>query len=226
VNIYKFIINFLTYYIISNMAKNKSLRKQKTYKMKGCSRRTRRTPLRTRSFLSGGNNLAKAYPSQPVPPANGVNFINSGNQKGGNCGCGLQMSGGNGVKYPNGLVGSPINVSTNELPGVNGIPGDRNYYDLNKYPTDVQLAIQPSPLVGGKRRNRGKKSNKGKRGGATSNLLFQDLVNLGRQFQYGLGSAYNGINGYPASPNPMPWKDQIVNPNPNSLATLKSTLLV
>ena len=47
-----------------------------------------------------------------------------------------------------------------------------------------------------------------KRGGG---ILPQDLVNLGRNITYNLGSAYNAINGYPAPVNPMPYNDQLVN---------------
>lgn len=204
------------------MPKRKSLRKQKTYKMKGCSRKTKKMPRyffsSSRRNLSGGTN--GTYPApQPLPIKNGLNFVNpSGQQRGGSCGCGISMTGG---AYPNGLVGSPIDVANNQLPGSNNVPGDYNYINENTYPTDVQTAIQPSKLVGGKKR-KGKKQ----RGGTTSNFLFQDLVNLGRQFQYGLGSAYNGISGYPAGPNPMPWKSQMAGLNSNSLATLKSNVLV
>jgi len=49
---------------------------------------------------------------------------------------------------------------------------------------------------------------KRQRGGTLSNLLSQDLINLGRQFQFGIGSAYNALAGYSAPVNPMPWKDQ------------------
>jgi hypothetical protein len=213
------------------MAKNKSLRKQKTYKMRGCSKKSkkmskkmsRRIGFNSRRNLSGGATNPGTYPiSQQPPLQNGLGFINpSGGQRGGNCGCGIPMTGGAGPLYPNGLVGSPINVSNNSLPGLNGIPGDRNYTGGNMYTVDPQTAINSSPLVGGKRRKKGKQ-----RGGTTSNFLFQDLVNLGRQFQYGLGSAYNGISGYPAGPNPMPWKSQMTGLNSNSLAALKSNVLV
>jgi hypothetical protein len=45
-----------------------------------------------------------------------------------------------------------------------------------------------------------------KRGGG---FIPQDLVNFGRTFTYGLGSAYNAINGYPQPVNPLPYKDQL-----------------
>jgi hypothetical protein len=46
------------------------------------------------------------------------------------------------------------------------------------------------------------------RGGTLSNFLAQDCINLGRQFQFGVGSAYNALAGYAAPVNPIPWKDQ------------------
>jgi hypothetical protein len=42
-----------------------------------------------------------------------------------------------------------------------------------------------------------------------SNFIGQDLLNLGRQFQYGVGSTYNAMRGYAAPVNPLPWKDQL-----------------
>ena len=59
------------------------------------------------------------------------------------------------------------------------------------------------------------------KGGTTSNFLSQDLINLGRQFQYGVGSVYNGLLGYSAPVNPMPWKGQLE--NTPSLASIKAT---
>lgn len=60
--------------------------------------------------------------------------------------------------------------------------------------------------------NSTQKAGNKKGGGSMSNFLGQDLLNLGRQMQFGVGSAYNSINGYsPQNNNPMPWKDQMVN---------------
>ena len=72
---------------------------------------------------------------------------------------------------------------------------------------------------------RGQKSKKTKkrRGGAMSNFFTQDLINLGRQFQFGMGSAYNALSGYGAPTNPMPWKDQL--PNTPSLSTMRASSL-
>ena len=73
-------------------------------------------------------------------------------------------------------------------------------------------------LKGGKRRKtsnkrsiknkRTNKKRKSKTQKAGNNFLSQDLINVGRQLQYGVGSAYNGIRGYTSPVNPLPWKDQ------------------
>jgi hypothetical protein len=265
--------------------KKSSRRKsQKLYKMKGCSKKSRKNHL-------GGSNLA--YPSNniktvpnpflaytgkggspgssisssssapintnganPVNPSTGplpggFNFLNSQSQRGGGCGCGLQMGGGgcgmgtcpympqnggthrmgcrcstckktqtggmsNSGAYPDGLVGSPWTPKVSGWPGVDGISGDRNYLGYNTYePNDVSRQMintqaQPPFSIGGRRRTRkGGKGRKGQKGGVLSNFLGQDLVNLGRQLQFGVGSAYNGLAGYASPVNPMPWKGQL-----------------
>jgi hypothetical protein len=54
-----------------------------------------------------------------------------------------------------------------------------------------------------------------KRGGASSGASIaapafgQDLSNLGRGITWGLGSAYNVLNGYPTAVNPLPYRDQL-----------------
>jgi hypothetical protein len=126
----------------------------------------------------------------------------------------ILMGGNTGISYPNGLVGSPWSPSTNGLPGVNGIQGDNNYIAPNNYHTDVQTAListgaQPPFSIGGRK---GKKTRKTtQKGGGFTNFLAQDLINLGRQFNHGLGTAYNGLAGYPAPTNPLPWKGQLAN---------------
>lgn len=87
----------------------------------------------------------------------------------------------------NAFVGSPINYGTSSgLPGADGIAGDRNHYALN---------------TGGRRRKQ--------KGGVLSNFMGQDLINLGRQFQFGVGTAYNALSGYSAPVNPLPWTGQL-----------------
>ena len=121
----------------------------------------------------------------------------------------------NGVLYSNGLVGSPWTPNSTGWPGVDGISGDSNHLGYNTYqPNDVSRQMintgaQPPFSVGGKKT---RKSRIGQKGGVFSNFLGQDLINLGRQLQYGVGSAYNGLAGYQAPVNPMPWKGQLITP--------------
>jgi len=129
----------------------------------------------------------------------------------------------NGIPYPNGLVGSPYSNSVGGLPGTNGIDGDRNYYSVNTYTNDISrrmLDIGANPPYNGMK---GGTKRRKQKGGALSNFLSQDLINLGRQFQFGLGSAYNALSGYPSPANPLPWKGQL--PNTASLSTVKATYI-
>ena len=130
------------------------------------------------------------------------------------------MKGGNpGIPYPDGLVGTPWTYKIASWPGVNGIPGDSNYYPVNNYQNDisrqmVDVGANPPFLYGGRKtRKNGSRSRKQK-GGTLSNFMGQDFINLGRQFQYGIGSAYNALAGYTAPVNPLPWKDQLPNNTP------------
>jgi hypothetical protein len=138
-----------------------------------------------------------------------------------------QYGGNPGTPYPDGAVGEPWTPSVAGWPGVGGVQGDRNYFSLNTYNAgDPQTAMistgaQPPFSVGGRRRGTRRRNQKG--GFNVTNLLAQDFVNLGRQFQYGLGSAYNALAGYPAAANPLPWKGQL--PNTPSLSTVKASYI-
>jgi hypothetical protein len=144
------------------------------------------------------------------------------------CKCSMcKMKGGSGIPYPNGLVGQSWTPSTSGWPGVDGLSGNRNYLENNAYsPNDISRqmiatgANPPFSIGGGKGRKYNKKTRRNQRGGVVSNFLSQDLINLGRQFQYGLGSAYNALAGYSAPVNPMPWKGQL--PNTPNLTTVKA----
>jgi hypothetical protein len=136
-----------------------------------------------------------------------------GRRKRGGCGplCllalgGAKQKGGN-TWAPQGLIGKPWTPNPEGWPGVNG---SRNYLDYNSYKADPQTAminVGPNPpFLGGRKKSRGSRKQKG---GNFSNFIGQDLINLGRQFQYNLGSAYNGINGYPRPVNPMPFEGQM-----------------
>jgi hypothetical protein len=127
------------------------------------------------------------------------------------------MKGGNpGIPYPNGLVGSRWTPSVDGLPGVDGIPGNSIYIENNTYNNDisrkmVDVGANPPFLKGGKRKQKG---------GTLSNFMGQDLINLGRQFQFGVGSAYNALAGYAAPTNPLPWKGQFPTKTPFNPATI------
>jgi hypothetical protein len=127
------------------------------------------------------------------------------------------MKGGNpGIPYPNGLVGSSWTPSTSGWPGVDGVNGNRNFIGDNTYDNDVSRQVRyvganPPFLKGGKRKQKG---------GTVSNFMGQDLINLGRQFQFGLGSAYNALAGYSSPVNPLPWKDQFPTKTPFNPATI------
>lgn len=159
-------------------------------------------------LMTGGGRKRKGG----MCPMCGLGLMVGGAKHRNGCKCSIckktrSMKGGNpGIPYPNGLVGSPWTPNVGGWPGVNGIPGDSNHYQLNNYNNDVSrqmidVGANP-PFLNMKA---GKKKQKG---GALSNFMTQDLINLGRQFQYGMGSAYNALAGYASPVNPMPWKDQ------------------
>ena len=153
-------------------------------------------------------------------------------QSGGQCvtGCGpilgIAQNGGGDFNppapVPGPFVGEPTSGFVSQWPSVDGISGNRNYYDMNMYKSDPQTMMK----VGGKRRvSKGRKqskkggrkrSRKGvgersslrQRGGLTS-LAPQELVNLGRELGFNYQSAYNSLNGVPAPVSPDPWKGQL-----------------
>jgi hypothetical protein len=144
-------------------------------------------------------------------------------QMGGNGGCSacqLQQHGGSFYKpaapIPGPFVGQPWTTKVDGWPGVNGVGADRNYLEYNLYHKDPQTMMIVNG--GSKRRyTKGKKSKKSKRMKKGGGLIPQDLVNLGRNVSFNIGSAYNALNGYPAPVNPLPYKDQLPNNNLRSL---------
>jgi hypothetical protein len=158
-------------------------------------------------LMKGGKRMKGGF-----CPLCSVGFMVGGKRHRVGCKCSQckkkSMKGGNpGIPYPDGLVGSSWTPSVEGWPGVDGIPGDRNYYAQNMYHSDPQTAMKnvgPNPpfLSGGK---------KNLKGGVLSNWPGQDLLNLGRQFQFGIGTAYNALAGYQAPTNPLPWKGQFPN---------------
>jgi hypothetical protein len=148
----------------------------------------------------------------------------AGGQRGGNCGCGLQTGGqrggcqqclgggvavqsGGGIGYiGNPTVGKPWTPEINGWPGVSGQQGETNFFSLNKYDKpylqteQISERDQQTYMKGGSRRRR------------AGGIVPQDFVNLGRSMVYGVGSAYNSLNGYPAPASPLPYKDQFSSP--------------
>jgi hypothetical protein len=177
------------------------------------------------TFMKGGNKTRKHRSGGNCGSLCSLGYMVGGNHRiGCKCSnCKIKQTGGNpGLPYPAGLVGNPWTPNSKDWPAVDGISGDRNYIGYNNYPTDPQTEMiadgaNPPFSIGGK------KGSKKQKGGNFSNLFSQDLINLGRQFQYGLGSAYNGLAGYPAPINPMPWKGQI--PTTPNLSTVKAAYL-
>jgi hypothetical protein len=199
---------------------------QKLYRMKGCSNKNKNKnknkKKRTRKHLGGANlayptnniffqkpplaytsktggGTSAAYPSTGAS-ARSQTWLNSSN---------LQGGGGNGLPYPNGLTGQPWGGNL-QWPGTTNIGGNNNHYSLNTYaPHDVSrqiMAAGANPPFSGVIKGGGRRKQKG---GGLSNFLFQDLVNVGRLGQFGLGSTYNTLKGFEPSSNPLPWKGQL-----------------
>ena len=123
---------------------------------------------------------------------------------------GSQHGGSHGV--PNSVAGNPWTPLN--WPG-DGIQGDRNYYSL---PTrfDAHTSMQSTtPAVRGgyryHRRSRSRSRSRPKhskrrrkwRGGMSSNSVWQDVVNAGRQIEYGSTSAYRTLAAQPVLPAPF-----------------------
>ena len=184
----------------------KKTKTQRLYKQKGCSKR--------------GRGKARGGSCGCGSPFGGKGLA----MKGGDGSCALCMKGGSTLSpYPPqpAFVGVPWKGDIGNWPGVAGQDGVTNHFAMNKYvPYDPVAGIMQEragslflgKYTGGgkKKSNKSKKMSKmsKKRGGG---LIPQDLVNFGRTFTYGLGSAYNSINGYQQPVNPLPYKDQLTN---------------
>jgi len=129
-----------------------------------------------------------------------------GGQKGGCQQClggGVAIQSGGGIGYIGSpTFGKPWTPEISGWPGVSGQQGQTNFFSLNKYDKPYLQTEQISErdqityMKGGSRRRR------------AGGIIPQDLVNLGRSMVYGVGSAYNSLNGYPAPASPLPYKDQ------------------
>jgi hypothetical protein len=132
--------------------------------------------------------------------------------------CTCTKKGGASLPYPNGLLGNAWTPAISGWPGVDGVSMGRNHLGYNTYNNDVSRQMRDvganppfTYLKGGKRRktnNKRSKKSKSKTQKGGINSLGQDFINVGRQIQYGIGSAYNGIRGFTSPVSPLPWKDQ------------------
>ena len=150
-------------------------------------------------------------------------------KRGGACNCNFfggscsKCSQSGGMNNISPFVGAPWDGGKiSSWPGVAGTDGVSNHYTLNTHNMDPQYspAIQERSQIshiGGKgRKKRGRENTRKKRGGM--NFIPQDLVNMGRTFSYGVGSAYNSLNGYTQPVNPLPFMDQL--PNTTNLSQI------
>jgi len=142
------------------------------------------------------------------------------NQSGG-CGCGLsvQGGGGNGNGVPGPLIGSTWTSNVSTWPGVAGLDGQTNYYEVNKYPTDPQTAmisgrdnsLFPTTFLGGKKGSKSRKKFKGQKTHNGGGLIPQDILNMGRVASFNVKSMLNTVNGYaPLNGDPLPYKGHYV----------------
>ena len=151
-----------------------------------------------RSRKQRGGNCGGTCGVQPMPQAGGCNScLGGGVQSGGS----VQTGGGINYSGPS-LYGAPWTPKISDWPGVAGKDGQTNYFSDNKYLVDPQRSMiserdQQTYMAGGSRKRR------------AGGIIPQDLVNLGRSMVYGLGSAYNTLNGYQAPVSPLPYKDQL-----------------
>jgi len=198
-------------------------RTQKLWNMKGCSKTKRNLGGKKKGGCwdmkkRGGSRVCKKCGY--ICHGTCLKRKRTRKQRGGNCGgtCGLQpqLGGctsclGGGVQMGGGinnsgtpLLGTPWTPKINDWPGVAGKDGQTNYLADNQYLVDPQRSMiserdQQTYMLGGSRKRR------------AGGIIPQDLVNLGRSMVYGLGSAYNTLNGYPTPVSPLPYKDQLPN---------------
>jgi hypothetical protein len=133
------------------------------------------------------------------------------NKIGGSNMCGItNVTSQYGGSMPGPFVGSAWTGSVANWPGVNGVSGDKNYLEMNKYsPVDISRQMELNDTkIGGKRRRR-RITHKYKKGGAS--IMKDDLVNLGRDVMYNFKSTYNTLNGYAAPVDPAPYRGHFSN---------------
>ena len=190
---------------------------QKIWRMKGCAHNKRTKCvrcLRQRLRRGGGCGCDKIFGggreyssssskrgSSKRGASQRAGSQRAGSQRGG-CGCGLGTQSGGSSNSA--LIGNPWTADISNWPGVQGVPGVSNHYNLNEY-----KSFDPQTQMGSERAQYGG-TRKTKRGGG---LIPHDLVNKGRNMMFVVGSAYNSLSGYQAPVNPLPYKNQLMNTN-------------
>jgi hypothetical protein len=151
--------------------------------------------LNSTGLRGGGNNGCSACSLNKINTQNSSNSSQYGGSCGGGCGCNL-FKGGRGASYPDGLVGNSWTPKASGWPGVDGVDGNRNYYNNNTYePVDIsrqmRATVASKPFWGGRRKT-------SKKGGYIGKS-YVDMV------KYNAGSTYNAFKGYEKPVNPTPW---------------------
>jgi len=162
------------------------------------------------------------FPLNSVPnatvPLNYGPALGASGQIGGSCAMcsAIPVHSGGGHFYkppslvPGPFVGSAWGPNVSQWPAIDGVGGDRNYfnpYNLNKDPA-LQMSLNDAGYKTAYSKVGGRKRRSNKKGGG---VMPQDLTNLGNNLGFNFKSAYNALNGYPAPVNPLPYKDQLSN---------------
>lgn len=101
------------------------------------------------------------------------------------------------------FIGDPWKSNVGEWPGVDGVPGNRNYYSLCG-----GSGAHTRRFFSKKRPQRVRSSktvNKKHRGGSN------EINNIGRNIMFNIKSMYNLANAEPRPVDPSPYKDQYTN---------------
>ena len=180
-------------------------RKQKLINMIGCksSKTCKKNKSKRLGICSKCGPNCHCGPNCNCPhPCPGTCYLNY-RFKGGNCGgmCPVNMSGGyvyNDKKLDN------KKLDDKKLDNKNIDDKKNKKHDKKKHNRSSSQSLYTSSSLS---KTKTKSKSKNKKGGAS--LFSQDLINLGRSFQFNLSSAYNTLNAHNGTPNPMPHKDQL-----------------
>jgi hypothetical protein len=185
-----------------NKCGGKSSKKQKLWKQKGCSKSKKSKKSKLRRYK----------------------------MKGGGCGCGMPVQTGGAASLPavpTAFQGSSWGSNVSQWPGVGNNPHNGSWLSYNNryYDPQTQGIVQenqienqftagkPNPhyMSGGSSRkykkNSKSKKSKSKKGNSRRKKMSGGglLGNLSQNIQFGVGSAWNTVGGYPAPVDPRPY---------------------